>query len=42
MIFGLSWGVFLAYVVGLITVVLSLITAFAAKDKDWKVKKIDD
>ena len=42
MIFGLSWGVFLAYIVGLITVALSLITAFTAKDKDWKVDKIDD
>lgn len=42
MIFGLSWGVFLAYVVGLFTVALSLITAFMARDDDWKVDKIDD
>jgi len=42
MIFGLSWGVFLAYVVGLVTVALSLITAFAAKDEGWKVDRIDD
>ncbi len=42
MIFGLSWGVLLAYVVGLITVALSLITAFAAKDTDLKVEKIED
>jgi amino acid transporter len=42
MIFGLSWGVFLAYVVGLVTVALSLITAFSARDEDWKVDRIDD
>jgi len=42
MIFGLSWGVFLAYIIGLVTVALSLITAFSSKDDEWKIEKIED
>jgi hypothetical protein len=42
MIFGMSWGVFSAYIVGIITVILSLITGLGAKDEKWNIKKMDD
>lgn len=39
---GLSWGVFLAYVVGLATVLVSVIHPFIASSESWNIEKIED
>ena len=39
---GLSWGVFFAYIIGLATVVVSVIHPFIASSESWDIEKIED
>lgn len=39
---GLSWGVFFAYIIGLATVVVSIIHPFIASSESWDIEKIED